>query len=57
MEMERENLWVCDYCIMDIERNEGLKATLRHYVDEYDDVESKCDWCGGVGFDVLYELV
>lgn len=55
--MERENLWVCSHCLMAIESREGNQATLRHYVDENDDVESKCEWCEECGFDTLYELI
>lgn len=53
----RENLWVCDHCLAAIESREGNQATLRHSVDEYDDIESKCEWCEEVGFDTLYELI
>jgi hypothetical protein len=53
----RENMWVCEHCLVAIESHEGNQATLRHSVDEDDDVESKCDWCEEVGFDTLYELV
>ena len=55
--MEHENLWVCPRCLMAIESREGNQATLKHSVDEDDDVESKCDWCEECGFDTLYELV
>lgn len=55
--MERENLWVCERCLMAMESHEGNQATLRHYVDEEDENESKCEWCEENGFDVLYELV
>jgi hypothetical protein len=54
---ERNNLWVCDHCLMAIESREGNQAVLRHHIDEDDDVESRCDWCEEVGFDTLYELV
>lgn len=53
----REHLWVCDHCNLAIWSREGDIPTLRHYVDETDAVESKCDWCKQVGFDTLYELV
>lgn len=53
----RETLWVCEHCLMGIECHEGNQATLIHYVDEYDAVDSKCGWCGAVGFDTLYELI
>ena len=53
----RETMWVCDHCLAAIWSREGNQATLTHYVDETDAVESKCDWCGDVGFDTLYELV
>lgn len=53
----RKTMWVCEHCLMAIESREGNQATLRHYVDEDDDIESKCDWCEENGFDTLYELV
>ena len=55
--MERKNMWVCPRCLMAIEAHEGNQATLKHYVDEDDEEESKCDWCEESGFDTLYELV
>lgn len=55
--MSRKNLWVCDHCLTTIESHEGNQVTLRHSVDENDDVESKCEWCEDTGFDTLYELV
>ena len=55
--MKRETMWICDHCLMAIESREGNQATLRHWVDEDDDQESKCDWCEQNGYDVLYELV
>ncbi len=57
MERDKNKLWVCEHCLWAIESREGNQATLRHSVDEDDDVESECDWCGGNGFDTLYELV
>jgi hypothetical protein len=56
-EILRKSMWVCEHCLMAIESREGNQATLSHYVDEDDDVESKCDWCEQNGFDTLYELV
>lgn len=53
----RDKMWVCEHCLMAIESREGNQATMKHYVDEDDDVESKCDWCEEIGFDTLYELV
>jgi hypothetical protein len=55
--MAREKLWVCDRCLLAIWSREGNQATLRHYVDEEDENESKCDWCEEHGFDELHELV
>ena len=55
--MEREKLWVCERCLMAIESREGNQATMRHYVDEEDENESKCEWCEEHGFDTLYELI
>ncbi len=53
----RKTMWVCEHCLWAIESREGNQATLKHWVDEHDVVESKCDWCGDVCFDTLYELV
>ena len=53
----RETLWVCEHCLMGIESHEGNQATLEHYVDETDAVDSRCEWCKECGFDTLYELV
>lgn len=53
----REALWVCEHCLMAIESHEGPQATRRHYVDEMDAVESRCDWCHECGNSVLHELV
>jgi hypothetical protein len=55
--MERETMLVCEHCLMAIESREGNQAVMRHWVDEEDETESKCDWCEDDGFDVLYELV
>lgn len=57
--MVRENMWVCEHCLMAIESREGNQATLRHALDfdEEDENESKCDWCEDTGFDTLYELI
>jgi hypothetical protein len=53
----RETLWVCEHCLMGIECHEGNQATLKHYVDETDAVDSRCGWCKECGFDTLYELI
>ena len=53
----RETLWVCEHCLMAIESHEGNQAQLKHYVDEHDAIESKCDWCKSCGHDTLYELI
>lgn len=55
--MARDTLWVCEHCLMAIESREGNQATLSHYVDEEDENESKCEWCGESGFDTLYEFI
>ena len=59
---EREKLWVCSQCLAAIESHEGNQSILCHDIDfEYDEEEfdemSKCDWCGEIGFDTLYELI
>ena len=56
-EILRKTMWVCEHCLMAIESREGNQATLKHYVDEDDEIESKCDWCKEYGFDTLYELI
>ena len=53
----RKSMWVCSHCLMAIESHEGNQATLRHWVDEDDEQESKCDWCEEGGHSVLYELI
>lgn len=55
--MKRKKLWVCEHCLMAIESHEGKQATVCRYVDEDDEVESKCEWCEDNGFDCLYELI
>ena len=55
--MENENLKVCGRCLLAIESREGTQATFRHWVDEDNPDESRCDWCEETGFDVLFELV
>lgn len=53
----RETLWVCEHCLMGIESKEGNQATLAHYVDEMDAIDSRCGWCKETGHSVLYELI
>ena len=53
----RKTMWVCSHCLMAIESHEGKQATIEHYVDEDDEEEPMCDWCGETGFDTLYELL
>lgn len=55
--MEREKMWVCEHCLWAIESREGYQPTVPHYMDEEENEESKCDWCGEDGFDLLYELI
>jgi hypothetical protein len=54
---DTDNMWVCEHCLEAIESREGNLATMKHYVDEDDEIMSRCDWCEEVGFDILYELV
>ena len=53
----RKTLWVCEHCLWAIESREGNQPQLKHYVDETDAVDSKCGWCGEIGFEELYELI
>lgn len=53
----RENLWLCEHCLEGLESREGNQATLKHYVDEHDAIDSRCEWCRECGFDTLYELI
>ena len=57
MENREERMYVCEHCLWGIEAHEGHTPTIKHYVDEEDDKESKCDWCEEKGFDVLYEMI
>ena len=57
MDRDENKMFVCEHCLWAIESREGHQATLSHYVDEEDGCESKCDWCGDDGFDLLYELI
>ena len=48
--------FVCECCLQAIECHEGAQRSKRYYVDEEDEIQSKCDWCGETGFDVLFEI-
>lgn len=52
---EPNALRVCEHCLWAIESREGNQRSLLIHVDEEDD-EGRCDWCGEIGFDVLYEI-
>ena len=54
---EREHLHVCDHCLAAIESREGTCHKLTHYIDSDDLEGSICDWCNGIGFSRLYELI
>ena len=54
---EREKMWVCDRCLAAIWSHEGNQATLTHHIDGDNLEESMCDFCEGIGFDILHELV
>ena len=54
--LEPNTLRVCAHCLLAIESHEGDQRALRVYVDEESETESRCDWCGESGFDVLYEI-
>ena len=47
---------VCEYCLQAIESREENQRALTIYIDENDDMESKCAWCEQCGFDTLYEI-
>ena len=57
MERDQDKMYVCEHCLWGIESHEGRQVTLPHYVDEQNEEESKCDFCGEHGFDLLYELI
>lgn len=54
---ERENLHVCDHCLSAIFSHEGTQPTRTHHIDSDDLEGSICDWCNGIGFSTLYELI
>lgn len=53
---EPNTLKVCEHCLWAIESREGNQRSITIYVDADNIEESKCDWCGDIGFDVLYEI-
>ena len=53
---EPNTLRVCERCLWAIESREGNQRALKIYVDEENESECTCDWCGESCFDVLYEI-
>ena len=51
-----EELWVCEGCLRAIESHEGRQKSEKVFVDENDELESRCDWCGESGFDTLFRI-
>lgn len=47
---------VCFRCLLGIENHEGKQNAVTLYVDETIPEESRCEFCGEIGHDVLYEL-
>ena len=54
--MRNTQLNVCCTCLAAIQSREGMQMKMVLYTDENDPAESKCDWCGESGNDVLYEI-
>lgn len=50
--------YVCDRCLKAIESREGKQqyVAVSYSGFEDDDCLSKCEWCGGSGFSVLYQI-
>lgn len=48
---------ICEYCLEAI-RSHGEKVTIKdiHYVDEEDEIESRCEYCEECENDTLYEV-
>lgn len=55
-ERKADRLCVCSQCLQAIESHEGNQIALAIFVDEEDEENSRCDWCGESGFDELYEI-
>ena len=54
--MRNTQLNVCCTCLAAIQSREGMQMKMVLYTDENDPAESKCDWCGEHGFDILYQI-
>lgn len=52
----KATLKLCNICLAAIQSREGMQTKMVLYTDENDPAESKCDWCGESGNDVLYEI-
>lgn len=55
-ERDYNKLCVCPYCIQAIEAHEGRQRAVLLWVDETDEISSKCDWCEESGYDELYQI-
>lgn len=55
--VRHKNLWICEHCLYALESHEGNQLTVKHYVDENNENESKCEWCEDIGFNTLYEIL
>lgn len=59
--MSRKTLWVCRSCLLAIQSHEGNQLTIEHDIelefDEKNEENSKCEWCGEIDNDILYELI
>ena len=53
---EESPLKVCKSCLLGIESHEGPMITKHIFVDDEDEEESRCEWCGETGFADLYVI-
>ena len=56
-ERKKDRLCVCAQCLQAIESHEGAQLVETIWVDEDDELESRCDWCEESGFSELYEII
>ena len=52
----KKKIRVCDRCLHAIVNKEGKHLVSAECVDETNPIESRCEWCGETGFDMIYSI-
>lgn len=52
----KKKIKVCDRCLHAIVSKEGKHLVSAECVDETNPIESRCEWCGEIGFDMIYSI-